>query len=883
IVRASMPVPKKKKLRQAAALNMLLAHDLNTVSALDILGLKDDWSPIPGCAGPSLSEWKRSKRRTKDELNSFRRSLGNRYSHLVAACKDDNDRLLLLNNAMKYFDTDPEFRLRFWLSRITANKDVALRWPHCSGQECSKTAQTAEEPKGCKVTVEPVWNSGTPDALPSASGENKMRTPQVNDCWLAYVVRDSSTFDHFSTMGGNVKESLIQQGQEMFPLIKTSVCCGEVATKHQAHGFASLQLINPTDFFLRPGKVFEKRKLDQFIKEVLMQTLPCEGKELANELAQLSDAQLALIFRRRLQQRAALAVTSLDSPAVPYDNLESHQSRPATSLDPGNDIENRNNPERLLESNAPGSPPQQGPHITADSPTVAQSDCTRFESTETVDQTPASSPVESPSPSFSLPGDGQVDLHSAPALPPEDDSRASSGLPTCEDEPSQLLYSKNDGLSSGSGAPPHQARPDTTSNVEPLPSSVAARTTTDHGPTTEIDKRRPGQDVTKDNGGAVPISKNSTSVSSRQQDSLSAVDCPTPIEINHPLPEHTEGGRSTTIENLSTASPSPPTSLSGYDIDGRAPTRVDMPFSRKPSAIDSGVKSAGTDNSITASQVSLVSTSGGTALSRKRPIGDVDTESSGIKAKRARLVQGSPAEGLASAIGVTQGDEVEDNTILVPSLESSDHRHALQNNITRALEFAADCPTDHTPAENAGSAGGTVARGTEVSTTGPFTIVPSAYSTEPLTTAGHAPDLVDCGQEISVFGNSQCVSKDDAPTKHNIPEDIDAEIKRICDKNNLQPSVTGRYRNNSIIWRIDSQKGLSELAKSPKYQYEDAIFVKAQGYSCLTFYPEDISKLIDCAKDVIQDDPIHVPPGRRCSINPEQGQNFSKKHLLVAA
>ncbi|KAF4481684.1 hypothetical protein FAGAP_11944 [Fusarium agapanthi] len=303
--------------------------------------------------------------------------------------------------------------------------------------------------------------------------------------------------------------------------------------------------------------------------------------------------------------------------------LGSQQDAPVTGPDPENGTKNSNNLMRLLESNTLASPLPQGPRIAAKSPTVAQGNCTVFEPIETVNQTPASSPVKSLSPSFLLPEDGQVYLHSALALPPEDgiQGRSFGLLRTYEDEPSQPLYSRNDGLSNGLGAPPHQARPDITSNVEPLPSSTAATTTTEYSPTTEIDKRRPDRDVTEDNDGAVPISKNSASVLTRQQDPLRAVDCPTPIETNYTLPEQTEGGRST-VENPST------------------------------------------DNSITASQVSLVSTSKGTATTCKRPIGDEDTESSGIK--------GSPAKGNSSAMGITQGNEAGGHIIFASSCGGSD-------------------------------------------------------------------------------------------------------------------------------------------------------------------------------------------------------------------
>ncbi|KAG7402657.1 hypothetical protein Forpe1208_v017037 [Fusarium oxysporum f. sp. rapae] len=216
---------------------------------------------------------------------------------------------------------------------------------------------------------------------------------------------------------------------------------------------------------------------------------PCEAKEVAK----LNDDQLVSILRSRLKQRAALAFASLDSPAVTNDDLESHQDAPATNLDPGNETENRNNPVPLLESNARASPIQQGPWSAADSPAVAQSDCTIFEQVESVDRTPPSSAVEPPSPSFSLPGDGQVNLHSAPASPPEDNAQDPSfGLSTCEDERSQPLCSRNDGLSNGSDAPPDQARPDTTPNVEPLPSSVTARTTTDHSHGSPIETSEDG-------------------------------------------------------------------------------------------------------------------------------------------------------------------------------------------------------------------------------------------------------------------------------------------------------------------------------------------------------------------------------------------------------
>ncbi|TVY75376.1 hypothetical protein Focb16_v005991 [Fusarium oxysporum f. sp. cubense] len=524
-----MSASKKQRMRrEGVAEGILQARELSTVYALDLLGLEDNWSPIPGCAGPSLSEWKRPRRKTKDELNSFRRSLQKRYSHLVAACKDDNERLLLLNNAMIYLETETEFRLRFWLSRSTYDKDVTPRWPHCSNQECSKTAQTAEEPKGCKVAVEPVWNSGTPDAEGKAPGENVISISSDNS--------SQSGSDNESTASGRLLACVCgQKAQSIRPLFKHGrhcervsdsarardvsvdrdkclydcatkttkaarwthetcphyICqgCGEVATKLQGHKFASLQPIDPVDYFLRPKKEFEKRKPDQVIEEVLMSMLPCEAKEVAK----LNDAQLASIFRSRLEQRAALAFASSDFPGVMNEGLGLHQDAPVTGLDPEKETENRNNPVRLPESKTPASPIQQGPRSVADSPTVAQSDCTIFEQVESVDRTPASSAVEPPSPPFSLPGDGQVNLDSGPASPPEDDAQDPSfGPSTCEDERSQPLYPKNDGLSNGSDAPPDQPRPDTTQNAEPLPSSVAARTTIDHSHASPIESSNDG-------------------------------------------------------------------------------------------------------------------------------------------------------------------------------------------------------------------------------------------------------------------------------------------------------------------------------------------------------------------------------------------------------
>ncbi|PCD21360.1 hypothetical protein AU210_016325 [Fusarium oxysporum f. sp. radicis-cucumerinum] len=244
----------------------------------------------------------------------------------------------------------------------------------------------------------------------------------------------------------------------------------------------ALALFVPT-----PKKEFQKQRPGQVIEKAFKSMSPCEAKDLD----ELDDAQLVSIFRSRLKQRAALAFASLDSPVVMNEGLGSPQGAPDTILDPGNETENRNNPVPFLESNARASPIQQGPWSAAHSPAVAQSDCTIFEQVESVDRTPASSAVEPPSPSFSLPGDGQVNLDSGSASPPEDDAQDPSfGPSTCEDEGSQPLYSRNDGLSNGSDAPPDQARPDTISYVERLPSSVAARTTTDpsHGKPIETSK-----------------------------------------------------------------------------------------------------------------------------------------------------------------------------------------------------------------------------------------------------------------------------------------------------------------------------------------------------------------------------------------------------------
>ncbi|PCD21442.1 hypothetical protein AU210_016404 [Fusarium oxysporum f. sp. radicis-cucumerinum] len=424
--------------------------------------------------------------------------------------------------------------------------------------------------------------------------------------------------------------------------------CGEIATQHNGHYFSWHTRIDPVDYFLQPKKEFQVQKPDQVIKRIFKSLSSCEAKYLD----ELDDAQLLSVCRNSLKRRAALAFTASDSPAVKNDDLKSHQGAKTPSLDPGNDTQNRSNPERSLESNAPV-----------------------------------------------LPGSGQVNLHSAPALPPEDDAwDPSSSLCTYEDEPLQPLYSKSGNLSNGLGAPPDQASPDATSNAEPLPSSGAAGTTTDHYPTTETDKKRPDQDVTEDNDGALSISKNSGSVSTRQQDPLSAVDCPTPIETTYTLPEQTEGGRST-VENPSTASPSPPTSLRSYDIDmapclpsqhaetdnshniseppdcgdgcstpasRRISTGPDMPLNREPSDIDSDVASSRTDNSITVSEVSCTSIQKRMATTCKRPIGDEDTKISGTKAKKARTDHGSPVEGNASAMGVTQEDETE-GRIVFPS------------------------------------------------------------------------------------------------------------------------------------------------------------------------------------------------------------------------
>ncbi|EXM14513.1 Tetratricopeptide-like helical domain superfamily [Fusarium oxysporum f. sp. vasinfectum] len=521
-----MPAPKKKRTyREDVAESILQARELSAVYPLDLLGLGDDWSPIPGCAGPSLSEWKRPRRKTKDELNSFRRSLEKRYSHLVAACKDDNERLLLLNNAMIYLETETEFRLRVWLSRSTYDKDVTPRWPRCSNQECSKTSQTAKGPKGCKMAVEPVWTSGTADAEGKAPGEGVISISSDNS--------SQSGSDSESTASGRLLACICgQKAQSIRSLVKHGrhcervsasarardvsvdrdkclydcatkttkatywihekrlhyICqgCGEVVTKLQGHKFASLQPIDPVDYFLRPKKEFEKRKPDEVIKEALMSMLPCEAKEVAK----LNDVQLVSIFRSGLEQRAALAFASSDFPDAMNEGLGPHQDAPLTGIDPENETENRNNPVRLLESNAPASPIQQRPRIAADSPTVALGDCTILGRVGSVNSTPASSAVEPPSTSFLLPGDGQVNLDSAPASPPEDDAQDPSyGLSTCEYERSQPLYSRNDGLSNGSDATPDQARPDTTSNVEPL---LAARTAPYHSHGSPIEAFKDG-------------------------------------------------------------------------------------------------------------------------------------------------------------------------------------------------------------------------------------------------------------------------------------------------------------------------------------------------------------------------------------------------------
>ncbi|SCO54582.1 uncharacterized protein FFNC_15582 [Fusarium fujikuroi] len=700
-----MRTSKKERLarlsyRKDVAESILQGRKLSDVHPLDLLGLKDDWSPISGCTGPSLSEWKKPKQKKKDELVAFRRSLGKRYSHLAAACKDDNDRLLLLNNAKIYLESEAEFRLRFWLTVGGHDKDATTRWPHCNNPKCSNTAQTAEGPDGCKITMESVWDSGTPDAKGKASAENAISISSDSSSQSGSDSESTASGPLLACMCGESRKTirlLFKHGRQCERVsdsararcisvdrdkclygcaIKATnatrsdhekrrhyICqgCGAITTKRQAHKFASLKHINPVDFFLRPEKDFEKRNPYQVIKEALMSIPPCE----AEGVAKLNDAQLVSVIRSALEQWAALVITSQESPGSMNEGLGSQQDAPVTGPDPENETENSDNLVRLLESNTPASPVPQGPLISADSPTVAQSDCIISGPVEIVDRAQASSPVECPSPSFAL----LVNLHSAPALPPEDGT-------------SQPLYSRNDGT----------------------------------------------------------------------------------------------------------------------------------------------------------------------------------------QAKKPRLGQGSPADGHTSVMCVTQRDKVGNGTIIAPSLGSSDHRHALESDIARALEIEADCPTDYTSSEDTEQAGAYTTRGTEVSTAGPSTTIPLAYHTEPpsrhqlstdattfsqymyttaqevnfvcqyedmspflpvlTATAGHASDLVDGGQEISVFGNSQCVSKDDAPTNHNVPEDIDAEIKRICRLNNLEPSVTGTYSDNTIIWLIDSQKGLSELAKSPKYKYEEAILRK---------------------------------------------------------
>ncbi|EWZ78189.1 hypothetical protein FOXG_20948 [Fusarium oxysporum f. sp. lycopersici 4287] len=220
-------------------------------------------------------------------------------------------------------------------------------------------------------------------------------------------------------------------------------------------------------------------------------------------------------------------------------------------------------------------------------------------------------------------------------------------------------------------------------------------------PTDEAEETPPDQDalagrtVTGDNGGAKSIPRDNVSASPVS---------PTPIQSSYKLPRQMDGGKSSAV-NPSTASPSPTTSSRDRDIDltpflpsppadcshdglcpslcedededpppanGRISMGPDMSLNQEPSATASDVASSRTDNSITVSQVSCMSIQNRMVTTRKRPIGDEDTEISGTKAKKARLNQGSPAEGNASVMDVTQVDEAEGHIIFASSCGGSD-------------------------------------------------------------------------------------------------------------------------------------------------------------------------------------------------------------------
>jgi hypothetical protein len=90
----------------------------------------------------------------------------------------------------------------------------------------------------------------------------------------------------------------------------------------------------------------------QIIKTAVESILPCESKELDK----LSDAELPLIVRSRFKQQVALAFSYFDSSDLVDKGLGSYQDAPVSGLDPVKETADRNNPMRLLESNAPAAP-----------------------------------------------------------------------------------------------------------------------------------------------------------------------------------------------------------------------------------------------------------------------------------------------------------------------------------------------------------------------------------------------------------------------------------------------------------------------------------------------------------------------------------------------